>query len=135
MSRIRGRPPAKVHILRDGHDTYSSIPDIVEHLADGFQKITSDRNYKHTFFKFKQNIEKIHLDFSTNEEMIYNQPFQLHELAEAIKSNKNTSPGMDQIHNLMIQHLPENAKKHLLYIYTILYGTAITSHQNSAKPP
>ena len=99
------------------HNTYSSIPDIVEHLADGFQKITSDRNYNHTFFKFKQNIEKIPLDFSTNEEITYNHPFQLHELTEAIKSNKNTSPSMDQIHNLMIKHLPENAKKHLLYIY------------------
>ena len=88
----QGTTTHEIHILRDGHNTYSSILDIVEQLADGFQKITSDQNYNHTFLKFKQNIEKIPLDFTTNEEMTYNKLFQLHELAEAIKSNKNTSP-------------------------------------------
>ena len=55
--------------------------------------------------------------------MTYNKLFQLHELAVAIKSNRNTSPGMNQIHNLMIKHLPENEKKHLLYIYNIIWNS------------
>ena len=49
-------------------------------------------------------------------EIKYNKPFSLAEMFHAVSTLKNTSPGFDTIHNLMIKNLPINYLTWLLEI-------------------
>ena len=51
------------------------------------------------------------------------------ELKTALSSSKNTTPGPDQIHYLMLKHLPETALKLLLSIYNRLWTECYYPHQ------
>ena len=53
----------------------------------------------------------------------------LHELKQAIKVSRDTSPGIDTVHYQLLKHLPEDSLLLLLYIFNqdfpILWKTAI----------
>ena len=62
----------------------------------------------------KRRSEAKDVDFSTAEELAYNQPFSLSELKSAISGLRSVSEGPDEVHNDMLKHLPSSAIQALL---------------------
>jgi len=116
VRRIRGRPPRKISILEVNGRVVSSLPDIVNELADTLADITSNERYDAEFRTFKGNAEQQQLDFLSQNDEPYNALFNLNELNDAIRQTKDNSPGPDNIHNRMFRHMPENARIYLLTI-------------------
>lgn len=121
INKIRGYSSRKINILKVGNEYVSSIEDITEKLAETFENISSDKNYSPEFLKHKEREEKNAIDFRTDNSEPYNAPFTFQELTSAINSNRVTAPGPDEISNLMLKNLPENAQKYLLNVYNKLW--------------
>ena len=56
------------------------------------------------------------IDFDTNDHYSHNDVFTLHELKEAIKISRDTSPGIDTVDYPLLKHLPNDSLLLLLYI-------------------
>ena len=54
---------------------------------------------------------------------MYNDVFTLHELKQAIKVSRDTSPGIDTVHYQLLKHLPEDSLLLLLYIFNHIWLT------------
>ena len=63
------------------------------------------------------------IDFDTNDHFSYNDVFMLHELKQAIKVSRDTSPGIDTVHYQLLKHLPEDILLLLLYIFNHIWLT------------
>ena len=71
----------------------TSKKDISNTLADAFSKNASSENYTQKFKNIKQQKEKRNLKFSSDNSEIYNQPFSLSELKDALSKAHDSSPG------------------------------------------
>lgn len=98
-------------------------------LASTFASSSSDINYNKKFFEHKKQIEEtsnVSLN-STSTDYIDNEPinslFSMEELSTAISSCKNSSPGPDGIHIILIKHIPESGKKMLVSIYNYVWSS------------
>lgn len=121
VNKIRGRYDRKVNILRDGDEYFSSVEAITEKLAETFESISSNENYSSEFLRFKEVEESFPINFDSDNDEPYNAPFTIHELTSAINSNRITTPGPDEISNLMMKHLPEKGLEYLLNIFNKLW--------------
>ena len=94
-------------------------------VADEIGKALSDRSrggcVDPRFLRRKANCEAQPIDFSTNETLSYNQPFSMFELEAGLISLRNVAEGPDRVHNVMLQHLPRNAKEVLLHVFNKLW--------------
>ena len=63
------------------------------------------------------------IDFDTNDQYSYNDVFTLHELKQASKISRDTSPGIDTVHYQLLKHLPEDSLLLLLYIFNHIWLT------------
>ena len=54
----------------------------------------------------------------------FNKSFSSYELQRSLKSLKNTSPGLDLVHNAHLSHLPQDHQKWLLSIYNQSFSSA-----------
>ncbi len=81
--------------------------------------MSSSANYSPNFLSFKERMENRALDFSSRAHEDYNTPFSMYEMRSALKLAKRTTPGPDEIHNLMFQHLPETAMEFLLRLFSV----------------
>ena len=96
---------------------FSPVEEIGEKLAEHFEYVSSDRNYSDEFIAIMNIAEQRHLNFTSDNAEAYNLPFTIHELQSAIRSNRITAPGPDNVSNLMIRHMPENAHLYLLKMF------------------
>ncbi|KAK2717307.1 hypothetical protein QYM36_006177 [Artemia franciscana] len=80
--------------------------DYMKTLLDNF--IKNDQGYQ---YQAPTNITE---DNNNQPQM---EPFTIEELETAIKKIKPGAPGPDQIHNLMLKNLPEEAKNILLILF------------------
>ena len=126
FNKIRCRSPRKIYILKVNDVCFSSVEQI-EKLAEHFEYISSDRNYSDEFIAIKNIAEQKHLNFTSDNAEAYNLPFTIHELQSAIKSNRITAPGQDNVSNLMIRHMPKNAHLYLLKIFNVLWERGYAS--------
>ena len=76
------------------------------------------------FLLHKRRCEAEGIDFSTAEELAYNQPFSIEELSSAISGLRSVSEGPDDMHNDMLRHLPSAAAHVLLTIFNRLWERA-----------
>ncbi len=74
-----------------------------------------------TSFRLKKEWKITALDFSSIAHEDYNTPFSMYEMRSALKLAKRTTPGPDEIHNLMLQHLPETAMEFLLRLFNRIW--------------
>ena len=58
-----------------------------------------------------------------NSHYSYNDVFTLHELKQAIKVSRDTSPGIDTVHYQLLKHLPEDSLLLLLYLLNHIWLT------------
>ena len=70
-------------------------------------------NYSHVF-----NRHRLTIDFDTIDHFPNNDVFTLHELKQAIKISRDTSPGIDTVHYQLLKHLPEDSL--LLFLYILI---------------
>ena len=68
-------------------------------------------------------MKKKTIDIDTNDHYSYNDVFTLHELKQAIKVSRDTSPGIDTVHYQLLKHLPEDSLLLFLYIFNHIWLT------------
>ena len=121
LRQMRGKPPRTISVLHNNGNKITTPKDIANSLAQSLVKTSSYSDCSQKFLNIKRQSESENIDFSGNENAEYNLPFTFLELASALSSSKNTSPGYDQIHYLMLKNLPDIAKEYLLKLYNRLW--------------
>ena len=91
--------------------------DIANALATHFHRVSSESCYSPSFRAIKEVAEREELDFTPDEEYPYNETFSSFEMDNALKRCKNTAPGPDGVHYLMLKHLSPRMKQYLLEIF------------------
>ena len=61
------------------------------------------------FNRHSLTVEKRKIDFDTSVHYSYNDAFTLQELKQAIKLERDTSPGIDTVHYQLLKHLPDDS--------------------------
>lgn len=95
----------------------TSSLEIAELFSDSFETNSSDSNYSEEFQRYKAATETNNPIQITEDISPINKPITIFELEESIGSLKNSSPGPDNIPNVFIKNLPQEAKTYLLAIY------------------
>lgn len=94
--------------------------DIVNELADTYQKFSSNQSYSNEFLTYKQEEEAVPITISDEFNAI-NIPLSYGEFEDALNSIKDTAPGPDDIPIQFIKKLPMEAKEFLLQIFNIIW--------------
>ena len=124
VRRISGKYKANTvsHLKYNANDI-TGVKEICSTLATQFAFNSSSDNYSHVFNRHRLTIERKTIDFDTNDHFPYNDVFTLHELKQAIKISRDTSPGIDTVHYQLLKHLPEDSLLLLLYIFNHIWLT------------
>ena len=117
LRQMRGKPPRSISFLKDPRTEYTSHIAIANKLADSFASISSYEHCPPAFQRIRLETEQCPLDFNCAQNPSYNSPFTNTELKSMLQSAKNTTPGPDEVHYLMLKNLPDNAQDHLLRMY------------------
>ena len=122
IKQISGRfsapslPVLRVH----GQDVLHPL-DVANEIGRAFADRCGTANADPLFLQHKRRTEAGGVDFSTAEELAFNQPFSLSELKSAISGLRSVSEGPDEIHNEMLKHLPTSALQALLAAFNRLW--------------
>ncbi|XP_072375942.1 uncharacterized protein, partial [Diabrotica undecimpunctata] len=98
--------------------------DIVNELADTYQKFSSNQNHSNEFLTYKQQEEAAPITISDKFNLI-NIPLSYREFQEALNSMKDTSPDPDDIPIQFIKKLPIEAKSTTLKPLDTLHNTSL----------
>lgn len=121
----KSKSPSYTHLNTDGEKKSSTKKDIADTLGETFMKNSSSRNYSKSFQNLKKDEEKRKLNFKSLNKEVYNNPFNLSELIEAIEKSHDTATGPDEIHYQMLKHLPRNSLLTLLDIFNNIWHTGV----------
>ena len=100
--------PSHLNHLKDdqGHFITDS-KDIANKFGSTFSHNSSSNNYSQDFRdNVKAREENTPIDFSDNSYHKYNKKFKLRDLKCCIKRAKNSAPGPDEVHYLILKNLP-----------------------------
>ena len=124
IKRISGQfsstPLPVLHV--DGHDILSPS-DVANEIGRALCNRFSSTNGDAEFLRHKHRCEANQIDFSTLDQLSYNQPFTLTELKSAVDKLRNVAEGPDGVHNCMIKELPTSGLQVLLSIFNKLWET------------
>ena len=95
---------------------------IVNELQLHYEAVSSSDYYCSSFQSIRMQEESKILDFSTSHTEDYNLPFSLAELKSSLASAKSTAPGSDNIHNSVLQNLPDIALLCFCSLYSTVFG-------------
>ena len=109
--------------LKSNTNDITDVKEICNTLAEQFTFNSSSDSYSHMFNRYRLKLEKKTIDFDTNDHYSYNDVFTLHELKQAIKVSRDTSPGIDTVHYQLLKHLPDDRLLLLLYIFNHIWLT------------
>ena len=125
VRRISGKYNANsISHLKYNTIDITDVKEICNTLAKQFAFNSSSDNYSHMFNRYRLKLEeKKTIDFDTNDHYSYNDVFTLHELKQAIKVSRDTSPGIDTVHYQLLKHLPDDSLLLLLYIFNHIWLT------------
>ena len=124
VHRISGKYKANIVLyLKYNNNDMTDVKDICNTLAEQFAFNSSAVNYRHGFNRYRLTIEPNAIDFDTNNHYLYNNVFTLHELKQAIKISRDTSPGIDTVHYQLLKYLPEDSLLLLLFIFNHIWLT------------
>ena len=113
IRKIKGKPTRKINILSENGQTYSTVPEMVNRLAQTFSDVASNVDYSPEFLTYKAAKGRLALGFSSDNTEPYNKLFTITDLEFNLAKVRNATPGKDSIHYQMIKHMPEDAKNHL----------------------
>ena len=126
IKAIEGRPYAPITTLKENGKILNNTSDIANILGQSFANNSSNHNYSKEFQNYKESYNKFqkHNIISAAEdkyESPLNSNLTYNELIKALDNSKNSSPGPDNIPNILLKNLPDIALKTLLYIYNIIW--------------
>lgn len=119
MEKKQDQP--RIHFIETGHSTVTTEKEIVQQLAEAFQKTSALSNYTPEFQNIRKEAEKININFTSDNLEPYNTILSAEELNLAISNSHNTAAGPDSIHNQMIKNLPQTSKNLLLNIFNRIW--------------
>ena len=96
-------------------------PDVANEIGCAFDERCGTANADPLFLQHKRRSDAKDVDFSTAEELDYNQPFSLSELKSGISGLRSLCEGPDEVHNDMLKHLPRSAIRALLAVINCLW--------------
>jgi ribonuclease HI len=112
------------HVCKNGK-TVTDSSAIADTLGEAFANNSSSTHYSTKFNVFKNKMEKIPLQFTSDNDELYNKLFTLSEMQESLQRAHDSSPGPDNIHYQIIKHLPESSLKTLLDIFNHIWESGI----------
>lgn len=113
-------------IVRDNGTLISSSENIANELAMTFAKNSSDLNYDKKFLSRKRQapeINQAHLYNNDNKEL--NNPILIQELISILNTTKNTSPGPDNIPNILLKNLPYSGLNRLTTLFNLVWNNQV----------
>ena len=109
VRRISGKYIYTVSYLKSNNNDITDVKEICNTLAEQFAFNSSSDNYSLMFNRYRLKLENKTIGFDTNDLYSYNDVFKLHELKQAIKITRDTSPGIDTVHYQLLKHLPDGS--------------------------
>ena len=104
---IKGKESSNsIHHLSVSDRDVTSHCDIANALADNFSHNSSSAFSTDAFASIRCNAENQNINFSSENAEVYNRPFSLEELQDALCRAHDTSAGPDEIHYQLLKHLP-----------------------------
>ena len=85
-------------------------------MADKFSHNSSSAFSTDAFVSVRKRVEKQTIKFSSDNAEVYNGPFSMEELQDALRRAHDTSAGPDEIHYQLLKHLPSSSLLLLLNI-------------------
>lgn len=109
-------------LLKHNDALHTDTSDIVEILADTFEKTSRSENYSNDFRLQKDSLE-IKLDFEEQgtQTHSYNSLLTFTEMQHALKSMKNKAPGPDNIPARLLMELPKKMKLSVLFLFNKIW--------------
>ena len=125
VRKISGKnicPPKQYLRGKDGK-AVTTPRDVANEHAAAFAGNSSSAHYSQEFLQIKEEAEKENFNFESQNTEVYNKRFRLRDLRRAILKAKPRAPGPDDIHNVLLKHLPEES---LMVLKDILNGIWIS---------
>ena len=102
IRKIKGKESTNsIHHLSVNDRDVTSHRDIANSLADNFSHNSS------AFASVHKKAEKQTINFPSDNAEVYNKPFSMEELRDALRRAHDTSAGPDEIHYQLLKHLPD----------------------------
>ena len=124
MKQISGCFSARpLPVLQIGGRDVLHPAQVADEIARTLAAKCGTANADPLFLRHKGRCETNSVDFTTSEQLTYNQPFSLAELRSAISGLRSVAEGPDEVHNDMLRHFPTSVLKVLLAIFNRLWET------------
>ena len=118
IRRIKGKnSKASIPHLKSQGKVLSRKKDIANLIASTLEKNSSSDNHSPSFQRHKTEFEKTNLKFDSDNDEIYNSPFSLTELKEALLKSNDSAAGIDEVHYTLLRHLPAASLNLLLKVF------------------
>ena len=122
IRRIKGKQSSNsIHHLSVNDRDVTSSRYIINALADNFSHNSSSVFSTDTFTSVRCKAEKHNINFSSENVEVYNMPFSLEELQDALCRARDTSAGPDEIYYQLLKHLPDASLFLLLNIFNKIW--------------
>ena len=122
IQKIKGKESTNsIHHLSVNDRDVTSHRDIANALADHFSYNSSSAFSTDAFTSVRCRAEKQNINFSSKNVEVYNRPFSLEELQDALRRAHDTSAGPDEIHYQLLKHLPDASLLLLLNIFNKIW--------------
>ena len=124
IQKIKGKESTNsIHHLSVNDRDVTSHRDIANALADNVSHNSSSAFSTDAFTCVRKKAEKQTITFSSDNAEVYNKPFSMEELQDALHRAHDTSAGPDEIHYQLLKHLPDAS---LLLLLNIFYKICLS---------
>ena len=123
VKKMDGRSRDHVPCLLQAGQTITNPQDVADVFSRRFADISSGHHYPPHFNQTRQQLERRHLDFRSDNQETYNAPITYLELKSAMQKSGNTAPGPDGIHYKMLKNLHPTALQNLLFLFNKIWST------------
>ena len=122
ICNIKGKDTSSTvrHLSVNDRDVMSHR-DIGNALADTFSHNSSSAFSTDDLASFRKKAEKHTIKFSSDNAEVYNRPFSMEELQDALRRAHDTSAGPDEIHYQLLKHLPSSSLLLLLNMFNKIW--------------
>ena len=106
-----------VHHLSVNDRDVTSHRDIANALADNVSRNSLSAFSTYDFASVRNKAEKQTILFSSDNAEVYNMPFSMEYLPDALRRDHDTSAGPDEIHYQLLKYLPSSSLLLLLNMF------------------
>ena len=122
IRKIKGKESTNsIHHLSVNDRDVTSHCDIANALADNFSHNSSSAFSTDAFTSVRKKTEKQTIKFSSDNAEVYNKPFSMEELRDALRRAHDAPAGPDEIHYQLLKHLPDASLLLLLNIFNKIW--------------